>query len=171
MLGHRIHYRLTLRVNHGLAVRSNFLHLHGLNQFHRVVRFQILNDTLRDQHKSTYHAQWQEDPKVTADKIYPEIADRLHLATHDTTDKSDRQHNPHCRRHEVVIGETRHLGEIAHCRLARIVLPVGVCRERSCGVECQRRGIYGSELLGIEREIPLQAFHHVQHDHRDQAEQ
>src|SRR5436305_1487710 len=73
-------------------------------------------------------------PNRAANEIYTEISNRLLLPPHDAANERDRQRNADSRRNEVVISQSRHLGEVAHRRLATVVLPVGICGERGGSV-------------------------------------
>src|SRR5215470_17264811 len=77
--GHCIHYRLALRIEYRLAVRRCFLYLHGLDELHGVVGFEILNHALRNQHESADDAGGQKHPKIAANQIHPEVAEGLRL--------------------------------------------------------------------------------------------
>jgi hypothetical protein len=73
-----------------------------------------------------------------------------------------------------VDGEAEHLGQIAHRRLAAVVLPVGVGDEADGGVEREVRR-HGAETARVQREKILQPLDRVEreesgdrkHDHRD----
>src|SRR5205807_5158959 len=99
------HYRL--------AICRRLLNLHGLDQFDGVVGLEILHDSLRNQKQCTYYAEWQQHPKCAPQEIDPEIPDRLHLTASDAANERYRQYDPHRRRHEIVVREAHHLGEIA----------------------------------------------------------
>ena len=76
------------------------------------------------------------------------------LARHDPADQRDRDRDPDAGRQEVLHGEPGHLAEVAHRRLAGVVLPVRVGHERRGRVEghVPRRRV---ELLWVEaREVP-----------------
>ncbi len=68
-----------------------------------------------------------------------------------------------------MICEPGHLGEIAHRGLTRIVLPVGVGRERSSSVEGQILNDC-AELLRIPRQPLLNSLDHVEKQHGNAAE-
>ena len=145
-----VHNGLAIRVHRGLAVGAQMGHLLWLDELHSVIRFEILYDALRNQEQSTDKRKWQQHPKTAADKIDPEIAKRLHLATRDAADERDGQHNPSGRRDEIVISEPRHLSEIAHGGLAGVGLPVSVGGKGSRGVESQMLRAHPGKMLRIE---------------------
>ena len=68
-----------------------------------------------------------------------------------------------------MIGKPGHLRQVAHGRLARIVLPVGVGRERGGRVE-RERGIDSREFLRVAWQEMLQAFDSIQNQHGNTAE-
>ena len=72
-------------------------------------------------------------------------------------------------RGEVLHGEPSHLDEMAHRRLAAVVLPVGVGDEADGGVEREERR-HRLDRRRVERQPALQALQGVQAEHRDQAE-
>ena len=69
-----------------------------------------------------------------------------------------------------MIRQPSHLCEIAHGGLTAIVLPVGIRRERSRGVESQVRSD-ACEFLGIQRQDLLHSFNQIQHQHGNATEQ
>ena len=72
-------------------------------------------------------------------------------------------------RDEVLHREPGHLGEVAHRRLAGVVLPVRVGDEADRGVERERRRD-GCDVGRVERQRALDALEHVEAEHRDDAE-
>ena len=90
LVGDGVHHGFTISVHHGFAV-GHFRHLHGLDQFHRVVRLQILNHALRHEQQRSDDAGRQQNPKIAADQVNPEIADRLLLPASDAANECDRQ--------------------------------------------------------------------------------
>src|SRR5215475_6673679 len=116
--GNCIHDRLAVGIESRLTIRINALNLLWFDQVHGVIWLEVLDDALRDEQQRADDAKWQEYPEATANEIYPEVAERLHLAAGDAADKCDGQHDSGGRRNEVVKGEACHLREIAHRRLA-----------------------------------------------------
>ena len=74
------------------------------------------------------------------------------------------------RRHEVLHGERRHLGEVAQRRFAAVGLPVGVGDETDGGVEGQLL-FHRAHIGGIERQHALHALQQVGEDEAHDAEQ
>ena len=84
-------------------------------------------------------------------------------------DERDRDRDPDRRRDEVLDGEPAHLREVAHRRLAAVVLPVRVGDEADGGVERERRRDAG-DVGRVEEERALDALEQVEAEHRDGAE-
>ena len=64
LIRHGIHHGLAVAVDHRLAVRADLLHLHRFDQFRRVIRLQVLNNTLRNQDEGTDKTERQQDPQT-----------------------------------------------------------------------------------------------------------
>ena len=88
------------------------------------------------------------------DDIDPEVAQPVGLGPHQSADQCDGDGETDSCGEEVLNREAGHLHEMAHGRLARIPLPVGVRDKRDSGVEgASRRD--AREVQG-ERQITLQ---------------
>ena len=71
---------------------------------------------------------------------------------------------------KVLDGQSQHLRQVAHRRLAAVVLPVGVGDETRGGVEGQV-GRHRSQPRRVERQPALQPLQGVQEQHAGPAEQ
>ena len=69
-----------------------------------------------------------------------------------------------------MIGQPRHLGEIAHGGFAAVVLPVGVGSKRGSRIK-GKIGPYGGKFLRIPRQDLLGALEQIQQQHGNAAEQ
>ena len=83
--------------------------------------------------------------------------------------KRDRDRDPDGCRHEVLHRQPRHLGQMAHRRLAAVVLPVRVRDETDGGIEGQRRR-HRADVGRIQRQLALQALEEEEADDGDGAE-
>ena len=170
LVGDRIHHWLAVLADHRLAIRSGLLDLLRFDQLHRVIRLQILHHSLRNQSQRVDDAHRQQHPQRGARHVHPEVADGFLFPPRDAANEGDGQRDADRRRREVVIGESGHLGEIAHRGLTRVVLPVGVGGEGRGGIEGQIRSDCG-ELLRIPRQPLLNPLDQIQQQHGDAAEQ
>src|ERR1700680_459861 len=133
--GDGIHHGLATLVHNRLTICANSLHLLRFDKLYRVIRFQILHNSLGDQNQCINSAHRYEDPKKSSGQVYPEIADGLLLTPRYSPDEGNRECDTGRRGSKIVISQTSHLGEITHGRLTRVVLPVCVSRERRGGIE------------------------------------
>src|SRR5215472_2896651 len=115
----------------------------------RIVRPEILDNTLRHKHQCSNYAERQQYPQAATNKINPEIADGLHLPPSHAANQCDGKRNARRSRREVVIRKASHLCEITHGAFATVCLPVGIGCERGCRVERQMRWIHTYEFLRI----------------------
>ena len=106
---------------------------------------------------------------MRAGQVDPEVADRVAAAPRDAADERDRDGDADRRRDEVLDGESAHLREVAHRRLAGVVLPVRVRDEADGGVEGERRrdALHAGR---VEEERALDALEQVEAEDRDGAE-
>ena len=119
----------------------------------RVVR-EVLDRALEHEHQRDHERDRRQHPQHGAHEVVPEVAEAGSATRHDPADQRDRDRDPDARRQEVLHGEPRHLAEVAHRRLAAVVLPVRVGHERRRRVErhVPRRRV---ELLWVEAgEVP-----------------
>jgi hypothetical protein len=111
------------------------------------------------------HRQRREHVEDRAHQVLPEVADALAAAPDDPAHERDRHDDPDARRQPVLDGQPDHLAEVAHRRLAAVVLPVGVRHERRDGVErhVPRRRVVAErvERVGHEERV-LRAQDQVQ---------
>ena len=114
--------------------------------------------------------QRQEDIERGAGEIDPEVTDGLRRSPCEGADQRDCQRNAGGGGNEVLRGERRHLGQIAHGALAAVVLPVGVGGEADGGIERQIRRHRG-HAGGIERQDILQPLQRVDEDEAGRVEE
>ena len=162
LIGDGIHHRLAILADHRLSVRAGLLYLLRLDQFRRVVRFQVLHDPLRNQRQSVNNAHWQQQPQRRPRHVHPKVANRFFFPPSNAAHERNGQRNAHGCRNKIVICEPRHLGEIAHRGFARVILPICIRGERGGGVEGQVLR-NRAKLLRIQRQPLLHALDQVQH--------
>ena len=104
--------------------------------------------------------QRQQHVERAAGQVDPEIADGLGRGPREGADQRDGERDAGSGGHEVLGGERRHLGEIAHRALAAVVLPVGVGGEADGGIEGEVRGDR-RHARRIERQHRLEALQRV----------
>jgi len=147
---------------------------------HLLVLGEVLDDPLGDEDEGDDEAQGQEHVQRCPNHVHPEVADRAPgrsglgrvgrgLLSRESPRKRDRSRHSCGSRHEVVPGEGRHLGEVAHGRLARVGLPVRVGGEARRSVEGEGC-LHGREVLRVERQERLEALDRVCDDHGHEAE-
>ena len=110
-----------------------------------------------------------QDVEKGAGDVDPEVPHRRGVLAGETPDEHQGHGDAHRGGHELLDGEGTHLREVRHGRLAAVVLPVGVGHERRGRVEAERLR-HRPQVLGIERERPLDADDHVGEDDRDRRE-
>ncbi len=169
---------LTLLVQHRLAlvVGHRFVVLDGLEDSRLLVGPEVLHHPLGDEGERTHERQGQQDVEGRAGEVHPEVADRLGGTASESPDQRDQRGHAGGRGDEVLDGETEHLGEVAHRRLATVALPVGVRGEAHRSVEGRVRGD-GAEGLGVQGQHALHALqevddqqpHQVEEHHRDRV--
>ena len=130
---------------------------------------EVLDHPPGQQHGGQQDRQRQEHEHDAAGQVDPEVADRLGPAAGQPADQGDGHGQADPGRDEVLHRQPGHLGEVAHGRLAHVVLPVGVGHERHGGVQGQV-GVDGPEAVGVDRQQPLDPLEHVQPDDRGQRE-
>ncbi len=154
----------------GLSICSSYLHRLGLDQLHGGVGFQVLHDTLRHKYQRADYANRQQNPQQAARGVHPEVAELVRFFASDAADDHDGQHDADRGGGKIVIGQARHLGEIAHRALTAVSLPIRVCCKGSCGPEGQG-WINIGKFLWIKREPFLCALDDVEKRHGNTAEQ
>ena len=125
-----------------------------------------LDGALADEDDAGDERDRQEDVEDAADEVDPEVPDRRRPVAGESPDERDRDGDPDRGGGEVLDGEGAHLRQVRHRRLARIVLPVRVRDERDRRVEAERRADR-PEMLGVERQRPLQPDHPVDDEDGD----
>ena len=168
--GDCVHHGFSACIYDSLAVSAHPLHLLRLDQFHRVVGLQVLHHSLRDQEQRSHNAKRQKNPQAAAHEVDPEISQGIHLPASNPANEGDCQHDAGRRRRKIVKREASHLREVAHGRLARIGLPVGVGGERRGRIESQVLRGHCPEVLRIERQHTLYALDEIEDQHRHRAE-
>ena len=113
--------------------------------------------------------QREEDAHDRAGEVDPEVAERLGPAAGQAANQ--RRHHRHAggRRHEVLHGETGHLGEMTHRRLTAVGLPVRVRHEADGRVEREVRH-HPRHAARVERQRALEALEEVDAEERHEAE-
>ena len=124
---------------------------------------QRLRHAERDQHKRPDHSDRQQDVERDPRQIDPEIADRGRRGARKAAHQREGHRETGRRRDEIVHGEAEHLGQMAHRRLAAIVLPVGVGDEADRGVEGEIRR-HGVEAARVQRQQALQPLDGVENE-------
>ena len=109
----------------------------------------------RDQHKRADESDRQENVEGDPRHIGPEIADRRRRGARKAAHQREGHGEAGRRGDEIMHGEADHLGQMAHRRLAGVVLPVGVGDEADRGVEGEIRR-YAVEAARIQRQQALQ---------------
>src|SRR5712692_10903790 len=94
-------YPLCDSLRRGLAVRAGYLHSLRLSEFHSGIRFEVLDDSLRNQHERARQANWQQNPEQAASRVHPEVSELVGFTARDASNDRDRQHNTYRRRNEV----------------------------------------------------------------------
>src|SRR6266850_234412 len=92
------------------------------------------------------------------------------MASCDATDDDDGEDDADSGGGEIVIGQTRHLREIAHRGFTDVSLPVCIRGERCCGAKRQC-GVHVWKFLRVERKPLLRTLDQVQKRHGDAAKQ
>ena len=138
-----------------------------------VVGREVLDHPLAHQDQGEDQAHREKHVDRAPDQVGPEIADgpgrARRQATGEPAGQGDGNRDPRGSRDEVVPGQSRHLGQVAHRRFAAVRLPVGVGGEAGRGVEGQRL-LHPSELLRVEGQESLEAEDAVGHQHAEEAE-
>ena len=96
---------------------------------------EVCDHALGDEHDRAEHRDRREHVQDRAHEVLPEVAEALAAAPDDPADERDRDDDPDAGRQPVLDRQPDHLAEVAHRRLAAVVLPVGVRHERRGGVE------------------------------------
>ena len=130
---------------------------------------EVLDHPLTHEQQGGDERQGHEDPDDDADQVDPEVAERGRSASGDAADQGGDHPHPRGGRHEVLHGQTRHLGEVTHRHLAAVGLPVGVGDETDRGVEHDGR-VDARHALGVEGQAALESKECVEGEHRDEAE-
>ncbi len=146
----------------------------GLDEGHRLIRFEVLHHALRDQRERQHERQGQQDVERAAREVHPEVADVRAGAIPEAPEQRHEDRHPAGRRDEVLHRQRSHLGEVAHGGLATVALPVGVGREAHRRVERRVRRDR-PQPLRVEWQDPLRALQQVhdqqaekvEHHHRD----
>ena len=113
--------------------------------------------------------QREHQPHGAAHQVDPEVADRAGPAAGQAADQGDGHADADDRRDEVLHREAGHLREVAHGRLAAVVLPVRVGHEADRGVPRQRYGDR-ADAGRVERQRALEPLDGEQQHDREEAE-
>ena len=129
---------------------------------------EVLHGAGGDQQDRRHHAEREQDAHAAADQVDPEVADPVGARAGEAADERHRDGHPDGRRREVLHRQAGHLHQVAHGRLAGVVLPVRVAHER-------RRRVPGQVRLHTveaerERQQVLDALQAEQEQHRRQRE-
>ncbi len=138
---------------------------------HDGIRVEVLDDSLRDQHKCAHNRDGQQEVEHTASQVDPEVAHVLRAAAGESTYQRDRQRDTGGGRDKVVKRQPCHLRQVGHGLLAGVVLPVGVGREAGGGIE-REPWLDIAKTLGVEESrLPLLgALEQIQEQHAGHAE-
>ena len=117
----------------------------------------------RDEDQRPDHCDRQEDVKRDPGQIDPEIADRGRRGARESAHQREGHRETGRRRDEIVHGEAEHLGQMAHRRLAAIVLPVGV-GDKAVGRVEREIGRHGVEAARVQRQKVLQPLDGVERE-------
>jgi hypothetical protein len=160
-----------IRVFHRVAFFVYFRDLRGvrLRQAGRVVTLEVLNHALRDQEDRENQRNGQEQIVSGAHEIDPKISDGTHAMARDPADDRRSDGNACRSGNEVMEDQRNHLRKVRHRGFARVILPVGVCREARRRIE-GKRFTDGGEFLRIQRKDGLKAQNQVRENHADEAE-
>ena len=115
----------------------------------------------RDQHKRADQSDRQQNVERDPGQIGPEIADRGRRGARKAAHQREGHREAGRRGDEIVHGEADHLGQMAHRRLAGIVLPVGVGDEADRGVEGEIRR-HAIEAARVQRQQALEPLDPVE---------
>ncbi len=126
---------------------------------------QGLRHAARGHHERDDDRKRQQQIERDARHIDPEIANRCRGRALKGAHQRESDGEPGRGGQEIVNGEAEHLGQMAHRRLAAVVLPVGVGDETDRRVEGEIRG-YGVKALRVQRQMVLQP---LQREQRDEA--
>ncbi len=128
-----------------------------------------LHHTRQAQRDGENQRQRQQDVKIGADHIDPEIADAVGGLARQAANERHHHRQAFGRGEEVLHRQTDHLAEVAHGRFTGIGLPVGVGNKAGRRIERQvwRQA---RELLRIERQQVLEVQDEEQQDEADQRE-
>ena len=130
---------------------------------------QRLRHAERDEDEREDDRDRQQDVENDAAHIDPEIADRRRGRAREGAHQREGHGEAGRGGQEIVDGEAEHLREMAHRRLAAVVLPVGVGDEADRRVEGEI-GRDGVEALRIERQHVLQPLQRIEREEADDRE-
>ena len=111
----------------------------------------------------------QEHVKRRTGEVDPEIADCRRFGARETAHQRKRHRKAGGGGYEIVHREAEHLRQVAHRRLAAVVLPIGVGDEAHRRVEGEVGG-NPAKALRIERQIGLEPLQGVERRKSDHAE-
>ena len=116
---------------------------------------QRLRHAERDEDQRADDRDRQQEVERDPRQIDPEIADRRRGGARKAAHQREGHREAGRGRDEIMHGEAEHLGQMAHRRLAAIVLPVGVGDEADRRVEREIRR-HGVEAARVQRQQVLQ---------------
>ena len=167
-----LHDRLAVRAFDRLALVVLLLDLSvdGFGKGGGIVRLEVLNDPLGDEHQREDEANREQQIISGSHQIDPEVADGFGCMTSDAANQRRRDADPDRGRDEIVDGQRDHLRQVGHGAFTAVALPVGVRGETGRSVESEMLAQRG-ELLRIQRQVSLQPQDEVSEDHRNEAEE
>jgi hypothetical protein len=133
------------------------------------VGVQILRHALPDEKQPNYDRDRQEHIENGAGHIDPEIADRLRRAAGKAPNEGNGERDAGRGRNEIMHGKPGHLGHVAHGRLGRVGLPVGIGDEAHRRVKGEIRSDR-VKVLRVERQDCLQALQSVKRQEAHETE-
>ena len=132
-------------------------------------RVEVLDHALADEKNGEHQGDRQQHVESHAGQVDPEVADASARSRRQAADQGPDDDDAGRCREEVLAGEDQHLGEMAHGRLARVALPVGVGDEAHGGVE-RRIRTDRTEVCRVERQHDLQPLYRIDREHADDVE-
>ena len=131
----------------------------------RLVGVEVVDGAARDEDDGTDDGQRQQQPEHRPGDVHPEVAQLVGARPGEAPDHRDRHHQADRGGHELLHRQAGHLGQVAHGRLARVVLPVRIGYERGRGVPGRGRRHVGHALAQQQEVLePLEAVQE-QHAH------
>ena len=140
-----------------------------LGQFDRVVRFEILDHSLRDKDDRVNQADRQQQVISYAREVDPEVADRLGSVSRNAAHERGGNGDADRGGEKIVTGQANHLRKVGHRAFAAVILPVRIGGKAGRGVKREMLG-KRRQFLRVERQHILQPENPISEQHRDEAE-